>query len=406
VSVEFICRLGTPSGGVVREVRRADDEATLRRELAGAGYHVFELRPKSWLGRLQLPALGGRTSRMAARPFLVFNQELAALLRAGLPLLQGLDMMLERVEDAGMRRVLSDVRNRVRSGEELSAAVAAQGDVFPALYASTLKAGERTGELEAVIRRFIRYQRLMIEARKRIVSALTYPTVLIGLAVSLIAVMAVFVVPRFRAFYTAMDAKLPLITRVTMRLSEGLHAIWPALLVGLLIVAWLGWRMMHTAAGRAWIHRLQLRLPWLGKIFQRLALAEFCRSTSTLLLGGLPLPEALEIAVGSVGNGAVRVRLQPVTGEVQEGQSLHDALDRRRLFDNLELDMVTVGEATGSLGPMLGEVAEFLDEEVETKLQRLLGLIEPLMLVFMGLIVALLLASIYLPLFSVMQQIR
>lgn len=406
MSIEFICRLGTPTGAVVREVRLADDEASLRRELAGAGYHVFELRPKSWMGRLQLPALRGRARRIAPRPFLVFNQELAALLRAGLPLLQGLDMMVERVQEADLRRVLTDVRNRVRGGEELSSAVAAQGEVFPSLYASTLKAGERTGELETVIRRFIRYQRLMIAARKRIVSALTYPAVLVGLAISLITIMTIFVVPRFRSFYTAMDAKLPLLTRITLRISEGLHAVWPILLGGLILAAWVGWRLMHSPSGREWLNRLQLRLPLLGDVFRRLALAEFCRSSSTLLLGGLPLPAALEIAVASVGNSAIRRQLDPVTGEVREGQALHDSLERRKVFDHLEIDMVSVGEATGSLGQMLTEVADFLDEEVETRLQRLLGLIEPLMLVFMGMIVALLLASIYLPLFSVMQQIQ
>lgn len=406
MSSEFVCRLGTPAGDVIREVRRSDDAATLRRELTRAGYHVFDLQPRGLLAKLKLPAASARVRSVPMRPFLIFNQELAALLRAGLPLLQGLDLLHERAREPFLKRALDDIRDRVRGGEDLSDAVAAQGEVFPGLYAATLKAGERTGELEEVVRRYIRYQRLVLEARKKTVSALVYPAVLVGLSLVLIAVMAIFVMPRFQSFYTALDAELPALTKFTLGASQALQQYWPVLLIVLVVVGWLAWRFKRTERGRLWLAGLGLRVPLLGSIFRRLAVAEFSRSAATLLIGGMPLPQTLQIAVGSVGNVKIRDELVPVIRRVQEGQALNEAVADVSAIDALAVDMIKVGESTGSLGAMLSEVADFLDEEVETFLQRILGLLEPLMLVFMGIVVALLLVSVYLPLFSVLQQIR
>lgn len=406
MSSEFVCRLGTPAGNVIREVRRADDAATLRRELTRAGYHVFDLQPRGLLAKLKLPAASARVRSVPMRPFLIFNQELAALLRAGLPLLQGLDLLHERAREPFLKRALDDIRDRVRGGEDLSDAVAAQGEVFPGLYAATLKAGERTGELEEVVRRFIRYQRLVLEARKKTVSALVYPAVLVGLSLVLIAVMAIFVMPRFQNFYTALDAELPALTKFTLGVSQALQQYWPMLLIVLVVGGWLAWRFKRTERGRLWLAGLGLRVPLLGSIFRRLAVAEFSRSAATLLIGGMPLPQTLQIAVGSVGNVKIRDELVPVIRRVQEGQALNEAVADVSAIDALAVDMIKVGESTGSLGAMLSEVADFLDEEVETFLQRILGLLEPLMLIFMGIVVALLLVSVYLPLFSVLQQIR
>lgn len=407
MSSEFVCRLGTPAGRVVREVRRAESAEELRRELTGAGYHVFDLRPRG-LARLWPRLSGERDSRrVPQRRFVIFNQELAALLKAGLPLLGALDMMLERVEEPTLRRVLRAIRNRVESGEDLSDAVAAQRDVFPPLYAATLKAGERTGELEGVLRRFLRYQRLLTESRRRIVGALLYPAVLTGLSIGLIAVMTIFVIPRFQGFYTAMGAEqLPFMTRVTMGLAGWLERFWPVLALVLAVAGVAAWRWVKTARGRLIADRFVLRLPWLGGVFRRFALGEFSRSLATLLAGGLPLPSALDIAVGAVGNRHVRSRLEPVPERVREGSSFHEALEESGVFDPLAAGMVRVGEATGGLSEMLSEVADFFDQELETRLERILNLVEPLLLVVMGVLIALLLVSVYMPLFSVLQQMR
>ncbi|HVS02968.1 MAG TPA: type II secretion system F family protein [Thermoanaerobaculia bacterium] len=404
--MDYLCRLGTPEGAVIEEVHHAADAEALRRELQRKGYHVFEVRPRRLGGSLSWPRLGGRRRKVGTQRFLVFNQELAALLGAGLPLLQALDLMLERLEDPALREVLEDVRERVASGQELSAAFEAHADQFPRLYAPSLKAGERSGDLEKVIRRFVRYLQLVLEARKRVVSALVYPAVLVVLSIAMITVMTVYVVPRFALFYADLEAELPLITRVTLAVGSFLQDSW-LVIVPALLVAVVGFRQWAaTPAGEIAVDRLQLKLPVLGRVFHSFAIAELTRSLATLLEGGLPLVPSLEIAIGAVGNAYVRDRVAPSVQMVREGKALYAAFEQSEVVDDIAIDMIKVGETTGALATMLNNIADFLDQEVEIRMQRLLALVEPVMLVFMGLIIALLLVSVYLPMFSVLGEVR
>jgi type IV pilus assembly protein PilC len=407
--MEFVCHVGTADGRVEKFSRSARDERALRDELEREGMHVFGVErsvPLPSLGNL-LAGLGfQRRRKIPLKTLLLFSQELAALLKAGLPLLQGLNLMLERMKDPTFREVLLEVRDQVKSGVELSDAFAAFGDTFPPLFASTLKAGERTGELEQVIRRFIRYLRLVLEARKRVYSALVYPSVLVGLSIAMLFVMGVFVVPRFTVFYDAMDLELPLITRMIVGLSLFLRHNLFLLAVGVLIGGGIWARWKRTDAGRLAVDRFRLRLPFLGPVLSRFATSEFCRSLSTLLSGGLPLVPALEISTRAVGNVWVRSKVVPTVQLVREGQAFHAALDSTGIFEDFAIDMVKVGEATGALDTMLSSVSDFLDEEVETRMQRILTLIEPLMLVIMGTLVALLLVAVYLPMFSALGRIQ
>ncbi|HEX5760032.1 MAG TPA: type II secretion system F family protein [Thermoanaerobaculia bacterium] len=403
--MQFVCRVGTPEGHVLEQVLEASDELALKSELDKRGYHLFEARRRG-LPRAGLPALRGRRKRIKDQAFLIFNQELAALLKAGLPLLQALDLLLERQRDQHFKAVLTDIRDRVKSGQDLSEAFAAHAELFPRLYPSTLKAGERSGELEGVIRRFIRYLRLVLEARKRVVSALVYPVVLVGLSFGMILIMMIYVVPKFMGFFAEMGSDLPLLTRITLGLSTFAQRNWPLLLLALagatLFLRW--WR--GTAAGRLALDRWKLSVPLLGSVLHRFSLSEFCRSTATLLAGGIPLVPAFEIAVAGVGNSSIRRRIEPTIQMVREGKPFHTALEESGVFTDMAIDMVKVGEATGSLDDMLGSVSEFLDEQVETRMQRILSLIEPLMLVFMGVIISILLISIYLPLFNTLGSAR
>ncbi|MEO8502750.1 MAG: type II secretion system F family protein [Acidobacteriota bacterium] len=402
---DFLCRVGMPDGRVLEQVFEAPDETVLRGDLLRRGLHVFEVRRKGFIPRLALPAFARRTKRVPIETFLVFNQELAALLRAGLPLLQAIDLMLERLRDPVFRAVLTDIRDRVKSGEDLSQAFAAYGDTFPPLYASSLRAGEKSGELESVIRRFIRYTRLLLEARRKVFSALVYPLVLVTLSVIMILIMTIYVVPRFMTFFADLEIdQLPLVTRVVLALSGFLRGYW-YLILGGLVLGWIAYkRFAATEVGRREIDRYKLRIPFMGGVLKRFALAEFARSLATLLSGGIPLVQALEIAVSSVGNLYVRSLVHPTVQQVREGQPFYGALEKAGIYDPLEIDMVKVGEATGSLDQMLQSVSEFLDEQIETRMARLLTLVEPLMLVFMGIIVAILLVAIYLPMFSMMGQ--
>ncbi|MFN7942000.1 MAG: type II secretion system F family protein [Thermoanaerobaculia bacterium] len=404
--MEFVCRVGTPDGQVVQEVHEARDERSLRGELERRGLHVFSLERRASLGKLFSGSLFGGRKRIPLQTLLIFNQELAALLKAGLPLLQSLNLMLERLKEPVFREVLTEVRDKVTQGVELSDAFASFSDQFPPLYAATLKAGERTGELEQVVRRFVRYLRLVLEARKRVVSALVYPTVLVGLAVGLIFMMVLFVVPRFRVFYDALDVALPLPTRMILGLSLFLRGNIVWIVLGLIVGVVLFRRWRRTEAGAVTVDRWRLRVPFLGDVLHRFALSEYCRSLSTLLAGGMPLVPSLEISNKAVSNAYVRRKIEPSIQMVREGKAFHAALETTGVVPDLAIDMVKVGEATGALDQMLNSISDFFDEEVETRMQRILALIEPLMLVFMGVVVALLLIAVYMPLFSVLGNIQ
>ena len=402
--MQFIARVGTPEGRVVEETHAAQDAPSLRRELEKRGLHVFELRHRGLGKGLSLTGLSLGRRRVDLQRFLAFNQELAALLRAGLPLLQALDLMLGRMADDTFRSVLEEVRDRVRNGEDLSDAFAAHKELFPRLYPSILKAGERSGELEQVLRRFIRYQKLVLEARKRVVSALVYPAVLVSVSILMILVMLVFVVPKFEQFFAGSGAELPLLTRTMLAVGTGVKGNGPWIAIALVAGGLFFWRWKATPAGTLALDRLRLRLPFLGPVLHRFSLSEFSRSLATLLAGGMPLVPSLEIGVSAVGNAAIRGSLEPVIRKVREGEPFHRALEESGVFTDLAIDMVQVGEATGALDEMLTNVSDFFDDQVETRMQRLLTLVEPAMLVFMGIVVGLILVSLYLPLFSALSQ--
>lgn len=398
--MQFICRIGMPDGRVVEEVHQARDEASLRSDLERRGLHIFEAHPRGFSFSRLLPQ-GARSGKMVAtRDLLIFNQELAALLRAGLPLLQAVELMLERMRPGTFRTVLLDVRDRIKSGEELSEAFEAHGELFPRLYPATLKAGEKSGELEGVLRRFIRYLKLVTEARRRLFSALVYPAILVSLSVVMILVLSILVVPKFKEFFSTLGVELPLLTKMTVGFSLFLVNYWVPLLAALLIGFVLFSRWKATALGAVALDHFKLRIPLIGGTLHRFALSEFSRSLSTLLSGGIPLVSAFEISSRAVGNRYIRKALEPTIDRVREGQAFHAALEQSGVYLPLGIELVKVGEATGGLDEMLSTISDFFDEEIETRLGRLLSMIEPLMLIFLGVMVSLILLSIYLPLFN------
>ncbi len=392
---------------MVRETRAAANESVLRAELERQGLRIFTIERRVGLSSAtELFARLRGQRKIPYKTLLVFNQELAALLKAGLPLLQALNLMLERMREPNFREILTQVRDRVRSGEELSDAFGSFGAVFPPLYSATLKAGERTGELEQVLRRFIRYLKLVIEARKRVVSALVYPSVLVGLSIAMLFVMAIFVMPRFTVFYDSMDMQLPLLTRITLGVSLFLRDNILFIIAGIAAVVFAVRRWARTEAGAVRLDRWRLRVPFLGPVLHLFSLAEYCRSLATLLSGGMPLVPSMEISGRAVSNLYVRGKISPTVQQVREGKALYEALDGTGIVTDLAIDMVKVGEATGSLDVMLTNIADFFDEEVELRMQRILSLVEPLMLVIMGCLVAALLVSVYMPMFNAMGGIN
>jgi len=400
---EFLVRLGTPEGAVLEQRHRSTNAESLRRDLENRGLHVFGL--KEVRRGLRIPLLR-RREKVASLDFLVFNQQLATLLRAGIPVLQSLELLQRSQASTFFRLVLARILEDVRSGGSLSEAVQAQGELFPRLYSASLLAGERSGELVPVLERYIDYQQLMQGVRRKVSSALTYPLVLMTLAFGLIVLLVTYVIPRFAGFYADFSADLPAITQFVVSGSTWIQKNLAYVAGAALVLVAIGQRWAASDPGRLALDRLRLRIPFVGEIFHLLGLSQFTRSLGTLLGGGTPLVHALEVAVSTVANRAISDPLTRVIPKVREGQALWSSLEATNLFPELSIAMVQVGEATGALEDMLYNSSRFYDESIEVKLARVVTLIEPTILVIMGAIIAFLLLSIYLPMFTLMQQMQ
>ncbi len=394
--MEFRCRLGTTSGEIIEGVYVAQSEAALRRELEDRGLHVLSLRPRVGLASLSLG--GSRT--ISRHEFLVFNQELATLLKAGMPLVQSLDILRSRLTNPLFKSVLDDVHDKVRGGTALSDAFAAHGELFPAVYTASLMAGERAGNLDAVLRRFVAYAKTVDTVRSKTISALIYPAILIGLAVVLVGIIVIKVVPTFSEFYLSFDADLPVSTRVIVAVSDVIRSqlllIGTAIVLG--VVAFMGWIRRPGQGAR--FDALVLKLPWVGPSVHKFATAQMARTLATLLGGGIPLVNALEIAARAAGNRHMRAELEVVAQKVREGQSFSGTLLERRTVPDVAIKMIEVGESTGALTEMLNSLADFYDEEIDTDLGRFVTMIEPALLVFMGIVIATIVLALYMPLFQ------
>jgi len=412
----FVCRIGTPDGMVATRTFDASDEDSLRAELARQGSHLFSVRRSDEAGprsgaslRSGAEALGRflrRRRAVSTEEFLVFNQELVALLKAGLPVVAGFEILLERQQNARFKEILVGIRDQLVSGVALSDAFLSHGDVFPRLYGTSLKAGERSGEVEKVLRRYLSYQKILASVKRRVVGALVYPAVLMGLAAGLITVLMTYVIPKFVEFFAGFGAELPLLTRVVISVATNLRANIVFVVVGIVAAAWSLARWRRTDAGHRAFDGFLLKIPVVGSILHQFALSQFARSLATLVGAGTPLVPALEISAGAVANRRVSEAVETVVPKVREGAELWKSLEQTGQFTSLSVEMIKVGEATGALEEMLTNVSDFYDEAIETSLQRLVNLIEPVILVVMGGVIATLLLSIYLPMFTILSNIK
>jgi type IV pilus assembly protein PilC len=398
--VEFRCRLASPSGEITEGVYVADSEARLRHDFEEKGLFVLALQPRGALGGTGLALRLPRQTKIPTTEFLVFNQELATLLKAGMPLVQSLDLLRRRVESSTFKGVLDDVYEKVRSGTALSDAFGAHGALFPSVYTASLLAGERSGSLDTVLRRFVEYTKIVATVKRKTLSALVYPTVLLSLSIIVIAVIVLLAFPAFQDFFAGFNAELPLLTRVILQISSIVRAnlLTAAALVAAAVLG--GWLWARQPAQKARLHRMILRVPVLGDVARKFATSQMARTLATLLGGGLPLVNALEIAARSIGNQFMARQLDVVVARVREGESFAGALERRGVFPDVAVKMAEVGESTGALQDMLNTVADFYDEEIATRMERFVTLLEPTLLIVMGLVIAALLLALYMPLFE------
>lgn len=389
---EFIVRLADERGRVQEQTHAAATAEELRARFTQAGYLVYSVKPRSTIGR-------AAKKKIKLDMFLIFNQQFLTLIRAGLPILSSLDLLARRQKDPSFRAQLEDVGARVKTGQSISEAFDAQGTV-PLVYTTTLLAGERSGNLEEVLQRYLDFQRVSLTFRKKLKASLIYPAFLIVMVIALFTFLITFVVPRFASLYDQLGTKLPEMTLLLLALGQNVQHyglfILPVLgLIGFLIVRW-----SKSEAGADLIDRVRIKTPVLGTVWLKYQVGLFSRTLATLLTGGLPLVPSLETAARSIESRQIAKAVYASVETVREGKGLSVSLDRTKVFPELSIEMIEVGESTGALPQMLNSVAEFFEEDVQTSLAAIMSLIEPVILIVMGVVVVIVLIALYMPIFS------
>ncbi len=397
--MEYICKVGTAAGEIVERTFDAPNEEALRADLLRQGLFLFSHRQAKAGFRLMAP-------RVKAENLQLFGQEIAALLKAGLPLTQSMDLMVERQREPIFKRSLAAVRDRIKSGAALSEAFRQEGALYPPMFSASLIAGERSGNLEAVLRRFVSYIKLNQSIKKKVIAASVYPLVLFSGMFFLMYVMLTQVLPQFSSFYSTFGAELPLPTRILLALSEIVRTwslpFFAAVLAG--GAGMLSW--LQAAPNRERFDGWILHFPFFGPLMRTYSTSQLARSLSTLLTGGLPLVQSLGVAAASVGNRAISASASAAVPQIQEGKSLSMALDATGHIEPLTVEMIRVGESTGALGEMLNQVADFYDEDLEVKVQTILALVEPVLLLVMAVVIGALVLALYLPMFEMFSTLQ
>ncbi len=403
---DFVLKYADARGQIHQQVATAGSEKELRDRYSQQGFLIYSIKPRALAAPLASAA--GRFSqrkKINLEKFLIFNQQFVTLIRAGLPILKGLDLLADRLADPKLGPYIRAVRDEVRNGTLLSEAFRQQG-VFPKIYVTSVMAGEKSGSLTEVLDRYLTYQRLALAVRKKVVVSLMYPCVLIVLVILLMVFLVTYVVPTFSTLYGAMQAKLPTMTVWLIAIGTTARSyivgFAAALVVAIFALRW--WS--RTASGREKFDRIKMKLPISGDIWIKYQVAQLSRILGTLLTGGIPLVQAMETAADSTGTPILQRAVEAAGKGVREGQPLSGSLKASGIFPGLATDMIEVGESTGALPAMLNSVAEFFEEDVNTRMTAALSLIEPAIMIVMGSFVAFVLISLYLPIFSLADTIR
>jgi type IV pilus assembly protein PilC len=398
---EYVCRIADDRGQVLQRVEVAGNEAELRDRYSQQGFYVYSIRPRAGLSGLWTRA---ERKRVKLSEFLVFNQQFVTLVRAGLPILKALDLLASHIAQPSLRTCIEEIRASVKGGSLLSEAFREQ-KVFPEIYTTSLLAGEKSGNLEEVLQRYISYQRTALSVKKKLLAALVYPALLVAMVLILLTFLITYVIPSFAELYRTMSEELPPMTVALISLSDAFRQYWIVFMILIFGGGFATWLWSRTDRGGATLDHLKSKLPVVGAIWTKYQVAQFCRILGTLIAGGIPVVQALETARQSVTSPLLRHALEVATRQVREGKSLHEGLSQTGFFPGLAIEMIEVGESSGALHPMLSGVAEFFEEDVNTYLAALLSLIEPAILIFMGLVVAFVLVALYLPIFSLAGRI-
>jgi len=395
----FTYRVARSDGSTLDGQMEGEEEHLVRAKLESQGFLVFRLHRRG--GATSSLSLGWPVfGKLPLREFLVFNQELLALVKAGLPVLRVWDLLIERANHSGFQQALRTVRQDIRGGASASEAIAKHPNHFSELYIATIKAGEQSGNLAEVLQRFIAYLKLMIGLRQKVSKALAYPGFLVLVGIAVIGFLLTYVVPTFVSVYAETSKSLPPATQLLLDLVTGGQAYLLPGLAGLVVLGLTGRTYYTTPTGRVVVDRLLLRLPLVGSILVKHYTVQLTRTLATILAGGTPLVDALFVARGAISNRYVSVGVAGAVDEIREGTTLAAALDRPKIFPKLAVEMLSVGEETGSLPTMLHDVAEFYEGDLDLQLTQLTTWIEPMLLLVMGVLVGAIVIVMYLPVFQ------
>jgi type IV pilus assembly protein PilC len=394
---EFVCRVADAEGRVFSHVEAAGTLEEARQKLADRGLYVYSVESRG--GRIGNLVRRRSDRQIGGSEFLILNQQFNTLIKAGLPILRALDLLADRASSPKLRPVISQVRDRVREGKSLSEAVTEAG-AFSKVYSTAILAGEKSGNLSGVLDYYIAYQRVSTGVRKKILATLVYPVLLISVAIIIVTYLVTAVIPKFAVLYRDLNVDLPAPTRLLIALTVDYRFVFLGAIALLAVAAILVFLWSRTEEGGTAFDRFKFRLPVIGDTLLKFQVAQFSRTLATLLTGGTPLVAGLQTATDAITSKLLRVTVSEATQRVREGESLHAALGSRHVMPEMALEMIEVGESSGALSPMLTSVAEFYEEEVNLRLSALVSIIEPVLLVFMGLLVAFILISLYLPIFS------
>jgi type IV pilus assembly protein PilC len=398
---EYVIKYGTLNGEILQKAFYAESESALREQMEQQGFYVFGIKRKFDIVTLIRSIFTIRRKKVSDKEFMVFNQEFAALIHAGLPLLRCLELLMERVDNPDFSVILEDVYRQVKSGVSLSDAFATHPDVFPRVYTAGILAGEKSGTLEQVIRRYLGYIKIMLAIRTKVVSSIIYPVLLLGLSFAVIGVLVGYVIPKFSDFYKGFANELPMVTSMLVSSAMFLKSnfFWMIPLVVFTIIV-LQFLIRTSPAAKVRFDQWKLKVPFLGRVWTKFAISQLMRTLHTLLAGGIPLVNAMDVAAESVGNRLISEELKKVSQGVKEGEPLWSSLKRTGLMTHMSIEMVKVGEETGALEEMLKNISDFYDEEIDTNLTNVLAIVEPVLLIFMGLLIATILLAMYYPLFT------
>ena len=389
-------------GEVIVGERMADSREVLRQLLRREQVILTSVKEK---GReVAVPKIGGGRKKVKAKDLAIFTRQFSVMIDAGLPLVQCLEILAQQQENKFFAMVLTQIRQDVEEGSTLSAAMGRHAKVFDQLFVNMIDAGEAGGILDLILQRLSTYIEKIVKLRRDVVSALIYPSAVVVIAVAVVAVIMVFVIPSFQNIFTGLlgpGEQLPLPTRIVVGISDFLAGIGGLVILGAIIGAAVGFRAYYkTPKGRRVVDKVTLKIPIIGQILRKIAVARFSRTLATLLSSGVPILQSLEITARTAGNTVIEDAINKVRVGVERGESVVEPLKASEVFPNMVSQMVGIGEQTGALDAMLGKIADFYEQEVDSAIASLLTLIEPVMIGFLGVTIGSIVISMYLPLFT------